>query len=392
MLSQARSHLLCGELRDRAGMLRHAAALTSQDIATAMTGLRRQMIMVTPQALPAVRARMPPLRATPAAAVTGTRYTARRAQVSLTIGADGVSLQGESDLQATVRFDDLAALLRWNDGTQMLVGNDGFRIRLAAADWSGADQALSDLPGLVTAAQIVTIDAAGPPGHQVSTPPPEPVRPATAQLRSRWQPARTRAVFWLLLAIWLLLASMALADKLISPPLFVVLIVVTLGVSRSAGTGPDGPGVRLLKGCAGREALVTIGPGECGAAGAMGRGRLRASDADREQVIDTLKAAFVQGWLTRDQFGVRAGQALVSRTYAELAAVTDGIPARVIGVVGPPPLPAGRARKPAGKKVAAQAAWVIIPAALGAAFFTYYGGFFVLFLLAFTGLTVTSKR
>jgi hypothetical protein len=238
MLSQARSHLLCGELRDRAGMLRHAAALTSQDIATAMTGLRRQMIMVTPQALPAVRARMPPLRATPAAAVTGTRYTARRAQVSLTIGADGVSLQGESDLQATVRFDDLAALLRWNDGTQMLVGNDGFRIRLAAADWSGADQALSDLPGLVTAAQIVTIDAAGPPGHQVSTPPPEPVRPATAQLRSRWQPARTRAVFWLLLAIWLLLASMALADKLISPPLFVVLIVVTLGVNaRHAARG-----------------------------------------------------------------------------------------------------------------------------------------------------------
>jgi hypothetical protein len=33
--------------------------------------------------------------------------------------------------------------------------------------------------------------------------------------------------------------------------------------------------------------------------GAMARGRLRASDADREQVIDTLKAAFVQGWLTR---------------------------------------------------------------------------------------------
>jgi len=36
----------------------------------------------------------------------------------------------------------------------------------------------------------------------------------------------------------------------------------------------------------------------------MGRGRLRASDADREQVIDTLKSAFVQGWLTRDQLGL----------------------------------------------------------------------------------------
>jgi hypothetical protein len=124
----------------------------------------------------------------------------------------------------------------------------------------------------------------------------------------------------------------------------------------------------------------------------MDRGRLRASDADREHVIDTLKAAFVQGWLTRDQFGVRAGQALVSRTYAELAAVTDGIPARLIGDTEPPALRVGLARKPVSKKVAAWAAFVIIPTVLGAAFLTYYGGFFVLFFLAFTGLTVTSRR
>ena len=121
-------------------MLRRAAALTSLDIATAMTDLRRQMIVVTPQVLPAVQGRMPPLRATPAAAVTGIRYPARGASGSLIIGADGVSLQGEPDLLATVRFDDLAALLRWNDGTQMLVGNDGFQIRLAAGDWNGAIQ------------------------------------------------------------------------------------------------------------------------------------------------------------------------------------------------------------------------------------------------------------
>jgi DUF1707 SHOCT-like domain len=136
---------------------------------------------------------------------------------------------------------------------------------------------------------------------------------------------------------------------------------------------------------------VTAGPGERGAAGAMDRGRLRASDADREQAIDALKAAFVRGWLTRDQLGVRTGQALVSRTYGELAAVTDGIPARMIGVVRPPALPAGRTQKPVSKKAAACAACALIPAALGAAFLTYYGGFFVLFLLAFTGFVVTSK-
>ena len=137
---------------------------------------------------------------------------------------------------------------------------------------------------------------------------------------------------------------------------------------------------------------MTAGPGERGAAGAMGRGRIRASDADREQAIDTLKAAFVQGRLTRDQLGERAGQAMVSRTYAELAAATGGIPPRQISVVRPPALPVRRARPPVGRKVAAGAACLIIPGTLGAAFLTYYGGFLVLFLLAFTGFVVTAKQ
>jgi len=137
---------------------------------------------------------------------------------------------------------------------------------------------------------------------------------------------------------------------------------------------------------------VTVGPGGRGAAGDAGRGRLRASDADREQVVDTLKAAFVQGWLTKDQLGERAGQALVSRTYAELATATDGIPARRITVARSPAPPAGHAWKPVRKTVAAGAACLIIPALMGAAFLTYYGGFFVLFLLAFTGFVVTAKQ
>ena len=137
---------------------------------------------------------------------------------------------------------------------------------------------------------------------------------------------------------------------------------------------------------------MTTGRREREAAGAIGRGRLRASDADREQAIDALKAAFVRGWLTRDQLGVRTGQALASRTYAELAAVTAGLPALETGAGGPATVPVAGARKPAGKKVAAWAACVIVPAGLGAAFLTYYGGFVVLFLLAFTGLTATTKR
>jgi len=43
------------------------------------------------------------------------------------------------------------------------------------------------------------------------------------------------------------------------------------------------------------------------AAGAAARGHLRASDADREQLIDTLKDAFALGQLTRDELVDRAG-------------------------------------------------------------------------------------
>ena len=60
---------------------------------------------------------------------------------------------------------------------------------------------------------------------------------------------------------------------------------------------------------------------------APGRSHLRASHADREQVVGTLKAAFVQGRLVKDEFDLRVGQALAPRTYAELAALTADLPA-----------------------------------------------------------------
>ena len=69
---------------------------------------------------------------------------------------------------------------------------------------------------------------------------------------------------------------------------------------------------------------MTMGPPN--PLGAARRGRLRASDADREHVIEMLKAAFVQGRLTKDELDLRVGQTFVSRTYAELAALTADIP------------------------------------------------------------------
>ena len=67
------------------------------------------------------------------------------------------------------------------------------------------------------------------------------------------------------------------------------------------------------------------GPGYEMAAG-DGRSRLRASHADRERVIDTLKAAYVYGLVTKNELDERVGQTFAARTHAELAVITADIP------------------------------------------------------------------
>ena len=92
------------------------------------------------------------------------------------------------------------------------------------------------------------------------------------------------------------------------------------------------------------------GPGDEIAAGAGGRGHLRASRADREQVIGILKAAFVQGRLAKDEFDLRVGQTLASRTYAELGAVTADLPAGLAAAKPPSARPgAGQGARSAGR-------------------------------------------
>ena len=68
-----------------------------------------------------------------------------------------------------------------------------------------------------------------------------------------------------------------------------------------------------------------------------GRGHLRTSHADRDLVVGRLKAAFVAGQLTRDEFGQRLGAALEGRTHADLAALVADLP----------PVPAAAAPRPA---------------------------------------------
>jgi hypothetical protein len=70
-------------------------------------------------------------------------------------------------------------------------------------------------------------------------------------------------------------------------------------------------------------------PGGHKVAAAGGRSQLRASDADREQVIEVLKVAFVQGRLTQEQLDTRVALALGSRTYADLADLTADLTADI---------------------------------------------------------------
>src|SRR5271154_7002817 len=66
-----------------------------------------------------------------------------------------------------------------------------------------------------------------------------------------------------------------------------------------------------------------------------GYGNMRASTADRERVIDVLKAGFAEGRLAQEEFEQRAGQPLSARTYPELETLTADLPAGPVGIVAP---------------------------------------------------------
>jgi hypothetical protein len=84
--------------------------------------------------------------------------------------------------------------------------------------------------------------------------------------------------------------------------------------------------------------------------GAGDRSHLRTSHADREQVIDVVKAAFVQGRLAKDEFDQRIARVFASRTYADLAYLTADIPAGLVRAQSPlapadPPAPISMDRR-----------------------------------------------
>lgn len=146
--------------------------------------------------------------------------------------------------------------------------------------------------------------------------------------------------------------------------------------------------------CAGWEVPVAMEPQDPTAGWAAFGGHLRASDADRERVIDFLKAAFVQRRLSQSDLTGRVGQVLESRTYAELAGATSGIPARRADTPRPrQPVVPVRPRQPAAPVRASPVSWkviawvvgvIVVSPGLAVAFFdTYYGSFFILLFAGF---------
>ena len=147
---------------------------------------------------------------------------------------------------------------------------------------------------------------------------------------------------------------------------------------------------------------METGPWDVTRAGTLGRNRFLASDADRERAIDLLKAAFVDGVLTRDELAVRTGHALKARTYGQLAVITGDLAtgARKAGPRKAGPRKAGPrktakpvpARRRLNKKVVVWSACaIVLSLALGATFLNYYGGFVVMFVFTFIGTVVLSK-
>ena len=138
---------------------------------------------------------------------------------------------------------------------------------------------------------------------------------------------------------------------------------------------------------------VTAELGDDTAAASVGHGRLRASHADREHVLDVLKAAFVHGLLTKDEFDIRVGQTFASRTYAELAALTADIPA---GLIATQPLrKAARAQAPhpQNKVVNSCACAALAVLALGAALFSgNFALFFVVVVVVLVVLLIAGGR
>ena len=65
------------------------------------------------------------------------------------------------------------------------------------------------------------------------------------------------------------------------------------------------------------------------------RGKTRASDVDRDRVVEFLNVAYSEGRLSKDEYDDRLESALSARTYADLDQIVTDLPAPRVNVVTP---------------------------------------------------------
>jgi len=106
------------------------------------------------------------------------------------------------------------------------------------------------------------------------------------------------------------------------------------------------------------------------------RASLRASDADREQLVETLRQHHADGRLTLEELTERTGRAYTARTLGDLDALATDLPPlhppagsgeAATAPAGPAQPPAATARQAAARAALLQVAAVERPAERGAA-------------------------
>jgi hypothetical protein len=107
---------------------------------------------------------------------------------------------------------------------------------------------------------------------------------------------------------------------------------------------------------------------------------IRASDRERESVVDVLRDAFTDGRLTFDEFEERTAAAYAAKTWAQLRELTSDLPAQPLLGVGldhrpqiaplpavPPAVrpPRTRRERPFDRVLPVLFVWILISAAAG---------------------------
>jgi hypothetical protein len=98
--------------------------------------------------------------------------------------------------------------------------------------------------------------------------------------------------------------------------------------------------------------------------------QIRASDQERESVVDVLRDAFTEGRLSSDELGERTASAYTAKTWAQLGELTSDLPVRPplgASLNRPQPRPPQRARRSHRYDglLSALLVWIVISAVSG---------------------------